>query len=525
MSHVHSSSPPIAKSNRRHIVIAGGGTAGWMAANLMAVKWSDFSNIRITLVESDAIGIIGVGEGSTPQLKGFFDAINIKDSDWMPRCNASYKVGINFENWANSHGVTNNQYFHPFFSDVDNYVRSVFETSIEARRHGQEVSILPNDCFLGAHLGPNGKSPINVDTFPFKVHYGYHFDSHLLGNYLKELAISRGVNHIVGTIEDATLAATGDVKHLQLQSGALIRGDFFIDCTGFRSLLMQQCLNVPFDSFASNLFNDKALVLPTPRLTRVDAVTRSVAMSCGWRWQIPLQNRTGNGYVFSSAHCTEEQAFTEFACSLGLNENKCNAKVLNIKSGQLKQHWVKNCTAFGLSQSFIEPLEATSLDIVQDSILNFMAAYETGGFTNQNRNAYNARTSLRIEGVRDYIVAHYVMSKRTDSNYWLDNTSHKNWSPMLLELYERWMNKGDVKALLNHHEIGNYFPEVSWQCLFSGYDVFPAVAKHSQHYKERLELNRAKQEARRFLQTSSQNYYGHNELLASMSQEKYVEQA
>ena len=496
---------------RRHIVIVGGGTAGWMAANLMAIKWAKYPYIKISLIESADIGIIGVGEGSTPQLKAFFDSIGIADKEWMSACNASYKVGINFENWSTN--TNEDRYFHPFFSDVDRYVKPEFDNSVNSKRSGIAGHLTPNTFFLGAYLSEQAKSPIPSDDFPFDVHYGYHFDSHLLGKFLKELAIKRGVNHIVATVNKVNLNARGNISSLTLSNGKTRKGDFFVDSSGFKGLLLQQALKVPFDSFKSNLFNDRAIVVATPTMKTLKPETRSIAMKNGWRWQIPLPGRTGNGYVYSSAHCSKTDAEKELVAALNLKPDEQALRQIEFKSGQVRQHWSHNCVAIGLSQSFIEPLEATSLDIVQDTILNFMAAYQTGGFSNQNRHTFNARTSLRIEGVRDYIVAHYVMSKRRDTQYWRDNTSHQNWSPLLSNLYDRWMQNLDISELLNKHEIGTYFPEVSWQCLFSGYQVFANTQKNISNISASKTFEHSNTAVRDFMHKCSRYYKPHHAVL------------
>ncbi|AWB67470.1 tryptophan halogenase [Saccharobesus litoralis] len=465
-------------NTQRHILILGGGTAGWMAANLMAVKWRDYPNIKISLMESPQIGIIGVGEGSTPQLRAFFNSIDVEESQWMKRCNATYKVGITFANWSTKPGFTS--YFHPFYSQVDSYVASTFKQNTYFRRKGANVEALPDHYFLGTYIAQQALSPKADHNFPFDVHYGYHFDSHLLGEFLKELAISRGVNYIEGKVNHVELANNGDIHSLLTEEGQQIQADFFVDSSGFRSVLLQQALKVPFKKFNENLFNDSAVVLPTEKHKQLQTQTVSTALKYGWTWDIPLTNRTGNGYVYDSNFCSAQQAEQELREKLNLVESDVEARHLKMKVGRVEKHWSRNCVAIGLAQGFIEPLEATALDIVQDTVLNFMAAYQSGNFTDKNRDMFNERVNKRFEGVRDYIVAHYAMNSRDDTEYWIANREHKNWSNALSTAVQCWNSCGDMQKALEDQAISDYFPEISWYCLMAGYGCFPdkVITRH-----------------------------------------------
>ena len=230
------------------ILIVGGGTAGWMAACLLASKWQD---TEISLVESDEIGIIGVGEGSTPHLKLFFDAINVTDEQWMPRCNATYKNGITFDKWSTVPGFES--YFHPFAAQTDDvFTLPLFFKHIRARMQGHDVDAHPDKYFLETYLTRNHLGPLPAESFPFGIAYGYHFDSALLGQFLAEHAQSQGVTRIVGNVTDVEVNPCGDLSAVTLSDGRRLKADFFIDCSGFSALLMQQTLNVGFKSFKDN---------------------------------------------------------------------------------------------------------------------------------------------------------------------------------------------------------------------------------------------------------------------------------
>ncbi|MFQ3251211.1 MAG: flavin-dependent dehydrogenase [Glaciecola sp.] len=460
----------------KKIVIAGGGTAGWMAASLMHHRWAS-KGIQVYLVESPAIGIIGVGEGSTPTLKRFFQDLNISESEWMPECNATYKVNIEFSGWSPHSGI--NSYSHPFISQVDVFSEKHFYMNCLTRRHGLDVNTRPDEFLLNGWLAKQGKSPIAPSNFPFEVEYGYHFDSALLGHFLAKRAVKLGVKHVQAKIENVNLhSESGDIDSLLLDSGEILDADFFVDSTGFNSLLMQKALNVGFTPFSSNLFNDAAVAMPSESISPTLPQTKSTALSSGWAWQIPLTHRTGNGYVYSSKYINKEQAEFELRSHLGLLDSDVEARHLKMNVGQINKHWHKNCLAIGLSQGFIEPLEATALHLTQISIEMFMDSFEEGQFGNQGQALFNKEMNERYERVRDYIVAHYKLNTRNDSSYWVDSRENMKLSESLLQLLTVWYEKGDLPQEIYRQGLQNHFGVTSWHCLLAGYGAFPRIAKN-----------------------------------------------
>jgi len=458
-----------------HIVIVGGGTAGWMAANLMARRWGD-GRARITVIESPDIGIIGVGEGSTPSLRRFFRQIGVAEADWMPACNATYKLNIRFEGWSPESGVA--AYSHPFFAKLDSLNEQAFYVNCRTRRLGLDVTTLPDRFHINGVLAAQGKGPLNAPNFPFNIEYGYHFDSALLGQYLATLAVSRGVERVQAHIRGAQLTAQGDIAAVLGDDGLHIAGDLFIDCTGFQSLLMQQQLDVPFKSFASNLFNDAAVVIatPTPARPALPVQTVSRALSAGWSWHIPLTSRMGNGYVYSSQSLSADGAEAELRASLGLPDGEGQARHLKMKVGQLARHWHRNCLALGLSQGFIEPLEATALHLVQSAIESFMVCFEQGQFTAMHQQRFNDDIVERFERVRDYIVAHYKLNTRTDSDYWRANRDNAQLSDALGTVLQAWFDREDISGAIHRTQGHSHFGVMSWHCLLAGYGAFPPIA-------------------------------------------------
>jgi 2-polyprenyl-6-methoxyphenol hydroxylase-like FAD-dependent oxidoreductase len=453
----------------KKIVIVGGGTAGWMAANLLACKWK---NTDICLVESKDIGIIGVGEGSTPHLKLFFDAIDVMDSEWMPRCNATYKNGITFEQWSNNQGFKS--YFHPFAAQTDDiFTLPLFYKNIQARMQGYNVDAHPDKYFLESYLSKNNLGPLPAESFPFGVAYGYHFDSALLGQFLAEKAENHGVKRVYGHVADVIVRNDGMLSAVKLKGGTTLEADFFIDCSGFNSLLLQKALKVNFKSFKDNLLNDAAVVIPSEISQVLPVETKSTALSNGWAWQIPLRNRFGNGYVYSSDYIDSDQAETELRQHLGLLDSDIEAKHLKMKVGRVEKHWHKNCLGVGLSQGFIEPLEATALGLTFNTISQFIQCFEEGKGTNKFEDVFNKDINAKFDGIRDYVVCHYKVNQRTDSDYWRDNAANNNISESLNRIITLWNNSQDfIGDMYKYNLAGSYHPK-SWACLFAGYGVFP----------------------------------------------------
>ena len=468
-------------SKKLSIVILGGGTAGWMTANLMAEKWKNHT-ISITLIESPSIGVIGVGEGSTPQLKTFFDKINITEKQWMPQCNATYKNGILFKDWSTRPGFES--YFHPFTSLIDAHTAPAFVYNTQYRRKGFDVDCLPDRFFLSAQLAKQQKSPVGEFNFPFDIGYGYHFDAVLLGKYLGKLAIKKGVEHISAKVKEVNLNDTGDIYSLSLDDERVVQGDLFVDCSGFSSILLQKSLKVPFISFKENLFNDSAVTISVPRDSKtqqkVNSQTISTAMKFGWAWDIPLTNRTGNGYVYSSDYCSAEQAELELREKLSLVGADIDVRHLKMKVGRVEKHWYKNCVAIGLSQGFIEPLEATALHFVQESIEGFIDNFTEGGFTQTYQDAFNNKMNNRFDGIRDYIVAHYRLSSREDTDYWQKNSENPNISNNLKKIVQCWVAGDDLNKALIQPGMVSFYPPVSWHAILAGYGIFPELAKPTQ---------------------------------------------
>ena len=458
--------------HNKKIVIVGGGTAGWITANLFAKRWSQH-DFEITLIESPNIPIIGVGEGSTPYIKNLFNTLEIAENEWMDKCNATYKNGIQFNDWSSVKGFKS--YFHPFLSELDDQNIPLFEYNTLLRRQGYNTPCHPDDYFLMSTLNKLSKEPIPAQNFPFNSAYSYHFDSHLLGDFLRENALKMGVTHIRANISKVNLNQASDICSIDTDDNRSFISDLFVDCTGFKGMLIQQSLNVPFISFNDNLFNDSAIAIPSKLTPNIKPSTISTAMSAGWSWKIPLKNRVGNGYVYSSKYQTVESAEQELKDKIGHHNITGETRYLKMRVGRVKYPWYKNCLAIGLSQGFIEPLEATALHIVQKMVEEFIDFYEAGNFTLKHQETFNNKTNFDYERLRDYIVMHYVTNSRNDTQYWHDARTKVVVSDYLKSALQTWFTGKDLRKKLDQQNVSHFYSSPSWHAMLAGVGCFPSV--------------------------------------------------
>lgn len=498
------------------IIIVGGGTAGWMCAALMAKEWQN--KVEIHLVESDTIGTVGVGEGTTPTINHFFKRLNITEQEWMPQCSATYKTGIAFNHWSSV--PAHESYFHPFYSLLDNYHEHEFKKNCFLKRQGADVQAHPDKFILAAELAKQHKAPISPANFPFKMTYAYHFDASLLAKFLMQKSLAWGVKHHIGTINKVVKNADGAITSVELNDNSSLSGDFFIDCSGFRSLLLGQALNVPYVSFASTLLNDAAVTIRTPMTEHIPCITTSTALKNGWAWQIPLTNRFGNGYVYSSKHTSAEQAEVELRAHLGLAPEEGEANHLKMRVGRFSKGWEKNCLAIGLSQGFIEPLEATALHFVSQSIIDFidLANDNKQNLTTeansvlilkaQDQQAYNQKLTIRYNAIKDYIEFHYLTNSRNDSQYWQDARSIQP-SEKVIEIIKAWYAGEDIYNNINNTQL---FEAISWQAMLAGVGTFPPSKTSIDDIPDNLhvDMNKIKQ----FIQRSAAYFPDHKSVLA-----------
>lgn len=462
--------------NIQEITIVGGGTAGWMAANLLLNKWP---SCKINLVESKDIGSIGVGEGSTPYLKTFFRSLGISDGEWMPQCNATYKAGIRFPGWSSMPGY--GSYFHPFYSQLDLEVGKDFFHQCNEKRRGGRNSVHPDHYFVANQIAAQGLAPVPVEELPFEIDYGYHFDSLLLGKFLKEKALNEGLIHLIDNVQGVELGDQGEIEYVVTDKCGKIGGDFFLDCTGFRGILVNKAYSIPFVSFSDSLFNDAAVTVATDidKKGPLRSETLSTALNSGWAWKIPLTNRYGNGYVYSSQFLEKSEAEAELLKHLELEgEEDLAVRHIKIRVGRLQEHWHKNCLAVGLSQGFVEPLEATTLMLIQYTVENFIARYDPcKPILDNAQEGYNDNINQLIDGIRDYIVAHYKLNTRTDTTYWKECREDAVISDTLAAILHAWDNGLDVDQELSQRRHKLSYLRPSWYVILSGMGRFPSAGQ------------------------------------------------
>jgi tryptophan 6-halogenase len=496
----------------RRIVIVGGGTAGWMTALILARSLIE-RGVEIMLLESPAVPIIGVGEGSTPWLRGFFDSLGIEEAEWMPACHATYKCGITFEGWSTKPGFE--RYFHPFASMLDNLTMKQFVHNADARVNGANVDAHPDRFFIAARLASSCRAPKAAESFPFDIWHGYHFDAVLLGKFLHHKALERGVRYRSCHVTHATLAADGTIAAVCTKEGESIAADLFVDCSGFAGLLIEKALQTPYVSFSGNLFNDAAVALPTPIAEAIPSQTISTALRHGWAWKIPLTTRFGNGYVYSSQFCSADEAETELRAHLGLLDAEVPARHLKMRCGRVTRHWNRNCLAVGLAQGFIEPLEATALLFIQQTATTFVEFLERGDLSEEAHERFNERVNAHFEGTRDYIVTHYKTNTRTDTDYWRANATNMNLSDGLKTLYSLWMSGKGIAPPVAQQALGKGYPVMSWYAIMCGMGIFPDIADLRPPSAEegRFRLT----EIDNLLERSSANYPDHREALGHIA--------
>jgi len=459
------------------LLIVGGGTAGWLSALMIAWHFRASPQVQISLVEASGIATIGVGEGSTPALTRLLRQLDIDEADWMPACQATYKNGIQFCDWSTIAGYQD--YFHPFPSSADNSVLPAFFARVRAAQTGQRRDAHPDQFFLQTYLAKHHKAPLAANS-TLQLQYGYHFDAGLLGQYLKQVAISRGVIYRALTVDQVERSPDGAIYQLHCVEGVSLAGDFYFDCTGFASKLARQTLGAAFTSYQQLLPNDTALTIATAVQQPTKPQTTATALPHGWCWQIPLQHRCGNGYVFSRDFVSLDQAEHELRQFLQLPEQQGSCRTIKFQAGRLSEHWQHNCVAVGLSQGFIEPLEATALFLVQQSVSHFLLHWQRSNYQCRgelpSRQHYNQLINTYFDRVADYIALHYKTNSRQDSNYWRHNRQLEHISPQLRQLLQCWQSGGDVAAWLAAQDLEKYYHSVSWYCLLAGTGYWPGSA-------------------------------------------------
>ncbi|WP_284054079.1 tryptophan halogenase family protein [Stakelama marina] len=406
----------------KNVVIVGGGTSGWMAAAALARIVPP--TVSITLVESDDIGVIGVGEATIPTLMEFNDFLGLKENDVLRECRGTLKLGIEFVDWLRK----GDSYFHPFGFYGRDTPEFAFHQLWLRLRHLSATGEAPADaagdigdynlCTVAARLGRFSPPQGSDDAILSTTRHAYHIDSTLYARMLRRYAEAKGVRRtegmVVGTQRNPT---TGNIQSVTLRNGTILAADLFIDCSGFRSLLLGDTLGSEFVDWSHYLPCDRALAVPTAPNGAPPPFTRAMADRGGWRWRIPLQHRTGNGYVYSSAFIDQDEAERKLIEGAD-GEPLADCRPLRFRTGHRRRFWQKNCVAIGLSGGFIEPLESTSIHLAQMGVQRLVNLWPGRGFNEAETAYYNRLMTADYERIRDFIVLHYSATERDDSEFW-----------------------------------------------------------------------------------------------------------
>jgi tryptophan halogenase len=449
----------------RDFVIVGGGTAGWMAAAALA-KCAGTQQHRITLIESEAIGTVGVGESTIPPIQLFNQLLGIDEDEFVRETNATFKLGIEFIDWRR----VGERYFHNFGllgADLRTGVSFIHYWLRWAQSGGDPDQLRFSAEAQAARLGKFGRPPRGPGGSQPNINYAFQFDASTYAVYLRRYSERRGVVRREGkVVEVRQNPETGFIESVEMDDGSSLRGDFFIDCSGFRGLLIEKALGSGFEDWSQWLPNDRAAAVPAERMAEPAPYTVARARDAGWQWRIPLQHRTGNGYVFCSSYISDDEASSTLVDSLG-GTALSDPKVLRFQAGRRRASWVKNCLALGLSSGFLEPLESTSIHLVQAAITKFLDYFPGRHPDPALIDRFNEEMKFQYETIRDFIIAHYKVTEREDTEFWR-YCKHMSIPDSLTEKLELFRTRGEVKP-----RWADIFSEVSWFAVLYGQGLTP----------------------------------------------------
>lgn len=496
--------------NVKRIAIIGGGTAGWLAANHLAVELRAETDISITVIESPEIGIIGVGEGTVPHIRKSLMKFGISEADLLACCDTTFKKGIKFVNWMRPGAdPSNNFYYHPFSSP---YPAGVDVTSLYLKNsqsmNFSEVTEVPQ-------LAEAMKSPKRISSLEYEgwTNYAYHFNAVKFGQLLaKNAKENLRVLHKTATIIDAQLNEKGEVDSLHTKEGEQLHFDFYVDCSGFHSLILGKIFNVPFIDKSSQIATDTALAvqIPTSPSAEIAPYTLAKAHQAGWLWDIPLTNRRGVGFVYASAHMTESTAIEQLSRHLQIDAEKFSPRKIAMRMGYREKFWCKNAVALGLAQGFVEPLEATSIFVTDFAAELFARNFSTEKDSMSVAADYcNKVVAYTWERVIDFIQMHYYLSDRDDSSFWRANKHDSKLSDVLAERLAIWKvnapKKSDFFSRFDLFDVDNFlFVLYGMKFKTNSKKMTPYEAQYYEREIQKIKLSEQK---------LSQELLGHREWL------------
>lgn len=445
----------------KRVVIAGGGTAGWLAAALMKKMLN--RAVEITLVESEVIGTVGVGEATIPPIRLVNQVLGIDEAQFLHETKATIKLAIRFENWKSK----GESYYHTFGAPGKSMAFCHFHHYwLKGKALGHNADLWEYD--LNYHAAQAGKfAQINAQDPVLELPFAYHFDASLYAQYLRKISENMGVVRREGKIAHVErFADSGYIKGLRLESGDEINGDLFVDCTGFKALLIENALGTGYDDWSHLLPCDSAIAVPSERHEKTAPYTRSIAHDAGWQWRIPLQHRNGNGHVYCSRYISDQEAQDTLLANLD-TAPLGDPKLIKFTTGRRRKQWNKNVVAVGLSSGFLEPLESTSIHLIQSAIVRLIQLFPHQGFAPRLEKEYNKQSELEFEQIRDFLVLHYAVNERTDSAFFND-MRHNEIPDSLKHKIALFEESGNL-----FREQNDLFLESSWLQVMYGQGITP----------------------------------------------------
>ncbi|MGH9347590.1 MAG: tryptophan halogenase family protein [Vicinamibacterales bacterium] len=467
----------------RDVVIVGGGTAGWMAAAYLQKVLE--GSVAITVLEAPAIPRIGVGEATVPNLQRvFFDRLGLAEDDWMRECNGAFKMAVKFVNWRKRDaGAGVSHFYHSFglIPNVDNIPLSHYWVHRRQLGDGEPVDYA---CYreppiMDAKLAPRTRDGRRATW------YAWHFDAALVAAYLSRVATGWGVRHILDTLERVELDERGFIGALHTAGQRVIRGDLFIDCSGFRGLLINKAMNEPFIDMSGHLLCDSAVATQIPHGDErhgIEPYTSAIGMKHGWTWKIPMLGRFGTGYVYSSRFCDEDEAVREFADLWNVDPDTTPLNRIRFRVGRNRRAWVGNCVSIGLASCFVEPLESSGIYFIYAAIYQLAKHFPDRSFSPALVDHFNREIEFMFDDTRDFIQAHYLTSSRDDTAFWLANKHDLTLSPNILGKLETYkagltvnMPVADENAYYSNFEteFRNFWTNSSYYCILAGMGLVP----------------------------------------------------
>lgn len=446
------------------VLIAGGGTAGWMTAAALS-KFILPAGVSVELVESDAIGTVGVGEASIPGIADFNRMLGISEPDFIAATKGSFKLGIEFVNW----GAIGESYLHPFGDygfalQGEDFHHFWNRARLNGDAHALETYSM---CCMAARAGKFMLPASDPQSPVSQMRHAYHFDAGLYARLLRSFAERRGVVRREGRISGVERdGQSGAILALTLDDGSRLEADLFVDCTGFRGLLIGDELGVAYEDWRHWLPCDRAIALPTARGETTPPFTRATAREAGWQWRIPLQHRVGNGYVYSSAHTDDDRALDVLTRNIDGNV-LAEPNRLRFTPGRRTRFWEKNCVAIGLSSGFLEPLESTSIHLIQEGVSKLLALFPRDGMSPLETKRYNTIMADAFDYIRDFLILHYHATRRDDSPFW-NHVRTMDIPDSLAETLDLFRGNGRFFA----HK-GDLFTLTSWLAVMVGQGIEP----------------------------------------------------